>query len=71
MTDLTVEFVGGPLDGTTATVRSTRSGRPPNLFAINATTEGSPSRCRHNYHIGADPHPGYPWRYEYLGIRPG
>jgi hypothetical protein len=71
MAELTVEFFGGPLDGTTGTVGSTRAGRPPDLYAIDASAQGSRTRCRHDYRIGADPPAGHRWRYEYRGIRPG
>jgi hypothetical protein len=71
MIDVRVEFVGGPLDGTRRTVGITRAGRPPDLFTVDASTEGSRTRSRHAYRIGPDPEAGQPWRYEYRGIRPG
>jgi hypothetical protein len=71
MTEVMVEFVGGPLDGTTGSIRATRAGRPPDLYALDAGVETSRVRSRHAYRIGADPLAGHPWRYEYRGVRPG
>jgi hypothetical protein len=71
MTDVKVEFIGGPLDGTTGSVRATRAGRPPDLFALDASAESSHVRSKHAYRIGADPQAGQLWRYEYRGVRPG
>ncbi|MEN3309685.1 MAG: hypothetical protein V7603_5887 [Micromonosporaceae bacterium] len=71
MTDVTVEFMGGPLDGTTGSVRATRTGRPPDRFAVDTSAEGGATRGKHDYRVGAEPQAGMPWRYEYNGVRPG
>ena len=71
MSEVTVEFVGGPLDGTVRSVRATRDGRPPGRFAMDAAVGAAAASGKHDYRVGADPQDGQPWRYEYLGIRPG
>jgi hypothetical protein len=65
-----VEFLGGPLDGATASVRATRTGRPPDRFTIDAEILGGGTLDIHDYRIAAA-HRGTPWRYEYIGIRRG
>jgi hypothetical protein len=71
MTDVTVEFVGGPLDGTTRSVPTTPGGRPPGRFTVEAGAGGGGVCGRHDYRIGTDPVAGRRWCYEYRGIRPG
>ena len=69
MSEVAVEFVGGPLDGTTRSVNAAPDGRPPARFAVDAGAAGAPGR--HDYRVVADPSDNHPWRYEYRGIRPG
>jgi hypothetical protein len=68
MTDVEVEFVGGPLDGVVSSVRAMTTGQPPGRFAIEVIEGGG--HASHNYQVGAGPKDGDRWRYEYTGIRP-
>jgi len=70
MSEVTVEFVGGPLDGTVRSVPATADGRPPGRFAVAAGAGGGVAG-KHDYRVSSDPQAGDPWRYEYNGIRPG
>ncbi|HKT05299.1 MAG TPA: hypothetical protein VJT31_37765 [Rugosimonospora sp.] len=70
MTDVAVRFLGGPLDGATASVRATRAGRPPDLFTVDADVLGGGTGGIHDYRVATAPH-GAPWQYEYIGIRRG
>jgi hypothetical protein len=70
VSDVQVEFIGGPLDGTVGTVRAMTTGRPPGRFAIEVGSAGEDSHVRHDYQVGVRVANGNRWRYEYLGIRP-
>jgi len=71
VTDVTVEFVGGPLDGTTRSVHATPEGGSPGRFAVDVGAVGNGVAGKHDYRVGADPGGENPWTYEYRGIRPG
>lgn len=66
-----VEFVGGPLGGTSRLVPATADGRPPGRFTIDVGRSGAAGSSKHDYRVDADRPDGQPWRYEYRGIRPG
>jgi hypothetical protein len=68
VTEVAVEFLGGPLDGATTSVRATRGGHPPDRLTIGADVLGPGTRGIHDYRIAAARH-GAAWRYEYVGIR--
>jgi hypothetical protein len=40
MTDVEIEFVGGPLDGVVSCVRAMTIGQPPGRFTIDVITPG-------------------------------
>jgi hypothetical protein len=68
VTDVRVEFVGGPLDGVVSFIRAMATGEPPDRFDIEVI--GGGGRARHDYRIGPEAHQGDRWRYEYAGVRP-
>jgi hypothetical protein len=68
MTDLDVEFVGGPLDGVVSIVRAMTSGQPPGRFTIDVITPGGGGHANHDYQVGTEPNARGRWPYEYAGI---
>jgi len=68
VTDVDVEFVGGPLDGVTSSVRAMTTGRPPGLFAIDVIALGG-GHASHDYQAGDAPNGRGRWPYEYRGTR--
>jgi hypothetical protein len=71
VTEVMVEFMGGPLDGSTGSVRVSRSGRPPDRYTVDLATGAGPCHGTHDYRVAELPQAGGRWRYEYRGIRPG
>ena len=68
MSDVDVEFVGGPLDGVTSQVRAMTTGQPPGCFAIDVIARGG-GHASHDYLAGDGPNGRGRWPYEYAGIR--
>jgi hypothetical protein len=68
VTDVEVEFVGGPLDGVTSSVRAMATGRPPRLFAIDVIALGG-GHASHDYLVGDALNAKSRWPYEYVGTR--
>jgi hypothetical protein len=68
MTDVDIEFVGGPLDGVVSCVRAMTTGHPPDRFTIDVITRGG-GHANHDYHAGAAPNAHGRWPYEYAGIK--
>ncbi|GIH21627.1 hypothetical protein [Rugosimonospora africana] len=68
MTDVQVEFVGGPLDGVTSSVRAMTTGRPPKLFAIDVIALGG-GYASHDYQVGDALNAKGRWPYKYVGTR--
>ena len=71
MTEVAVEFLGGPLDGTTGSVRTSHSGRPPQRYTVDLSTRSGSRNGKHDYRVGEPPRAGDRWRYVYRGILPG
>jgi hypothetical protein len=69
MTDVDVEFVGGPLDGVTTSIRAISTGRPPGCFAIDVIALGG-GHASHDYRAGDALNSHGRWPYKYAGIRP-
>jgi hypothetical protein len=69
MTDVDIEFVGGPLDGVVSCVRAMATGQPPDRFTIDVITAGGGGHANHNYQAGSAPNARGRWLYEYAGIR--
>jgi hypothetical protein len=69
VTDVDIEFLGGPLDGVVSSVRALRTGQPPGRFAIDLITPGGGGHANHDYRAGAGPNVRGRWPYEYAGIR--
>jgi hypothetical protein len=68
VTDVKVEFVGGPLDGVVSSVRAMTTGRPPVDFSIDVIALGG-GHDSHNYRVGDAPNGQGRWPYEYAGVR--
>jgi hypothetical protein len=69
MTDVEIEFVGGPLDGVVSCVRAMTTGQPPGRFTIDVITPGGDGHDNHAYQAGSEPNACGRWSYEYAGIR--
>jgi hypothetical protein len=69
MTDVEIEFVGGPLDGVVSYVRAMTTGQPPGRFTIDVITPGGSGYANHDYQAGVAPNARGRWPYEYAGIR--
>jgi hypothetical protein len=70
MTDVEVEFMGGPLDGVVSCVRALASGQPPGQFAIEVIAPGGGGHANHGYRAGTAPNERGRWPYQYAGVRP-
>jgi hypothetical protein len=68
MTDVEVEFMGGPLDGVVSCVRALASGQPPGQFAIEVIAPGG-GHANHGYRAGTAPNERGRWPYQYAGVR--
>ena len=69
MTDVEIEFVGGPLDGVVSCVRAMTTGKPPGRFTIDVIAMGGGGHANHNYQAGTELNARGRWPYEYAGIR--
>jgi hypothetical protein len=69
VTEVKVEFVGGPLDGVVSSVRAMTTGRPPGHFAIDVIVTGG-GHDSHDYRAGDAPNGQGRWPYTYAGVRP-
>ena len=69
MSDVEVEFVGGPLDGMVSCVRAMTTGHPPGRFTIDVITFGGGGHDNHDYQAGTRPNARGRWPYEYPAIR--
>jgi hypothetical protein len=69
VTDVNVEFVGGPLDGVVSSIRAMTTGRPPGHFAIDVIGFGGGGHDSHDYRVGDEPNGHGRWPYTYAGIR--
>ncbi len=69
MTDVEIEFVGGPLDGVVSCVRAMTTGNPPGRSTTDVIAMGGGGHANHDYQAGAEPNARGRWPYEYAGIR--
>jgi hypothetical protein len=69
--EIVVEFMGGPLDGTTRSVGVSRSGRPPDRYTVDLDAGAGPHHGKHEYRMCEPAQAGGRSRYEYRGVRPG